>query len=71
MVSLLILLICIGVIVLSIHERDEIHQILAFLSVLIALVCAFILSPIMIKCLLGLLFFTVGNKILPAHRSLK
>lgn len=70
-VSLLILSICIGVIILSIHESDEIHQMLAFLSGLITLFCVFILSPLFIKGLLGLLFFTIGHKIFPIHQSLK
>ena len=69
MVSLLILLICVGVIILSIHERDEIHQMLAFLSGLIALIFAFILSPLIIKSFLGLLFFTVGHKIYPVYHK--
>ena len=71
MVSLLILSICVGVIIFSIHQKDEIHQILAFLSSLIAVICAFILSPFLIKGLLGLLFFTIGHKIFPVHHSLK
>jgi len=70
-VSLLILSISIGGIILSIHQQDEIHQMLAFLSALIALICLFILSPFLIKGLLGLLFFTIGHKIFPAHHSLK
>ncbi len=66
-ISLLILSICIGAILLSIHESDEIHQMLAFLSGLIALFCVFILSPLMIKVLLVLLFLTIGHKIFPVH----
>ncbi len=71
MVSLLILLICVGVIILSIHERDEIHQMLAFLLGLIALIGAFVLIPLILKIFLGLFFFIVGHKILPSYHSLK
>jgi hypothetical protein len=70
-VSLLVLSIFIGAIILSIHNSDEIHQIVAFLSLLITLICFFILSPLLIKSLLGLSFFTIGYKLFPAYRSLK
>ncbi|MDJ0741769.1 MAG: hypothetical protein QNJ32_00245 [Xenococcaceae cyanobacterium MO_167.B27] len=69
--SLLVLSICLGMIILSIHERDEIHQLVAWLSGLMALVCFFILTPPVIKGLLGLLFVAMGHKIFPAYRSFK
>lgn len=68
-ISLLILsisiniIVSISIIVFSIHNHDEIHQIIAFLSRLVALVCFFILTPLIVKSLLGLLFFTIGHKI--------
>ena len=70
-ISLLILSIFIGVFFLSIHDRDEIHQLVAFLSGLIALVCVFILTPPIIKGLLLLLFLTIGHKIFPIYGSFK
>ena len=68
-ISLLILSLAIGTIVLTIHGRDEIHQILAFLSSSIALVCVYVLIPPLVKICLGLLFFTIGYKILPHGSS--
>ncbi len=62
-ISLLILSISIGVVVFSIHNYDEIHQIIIFLSGLVALICFFILTPLLVKTLLGILFFTIGHKI--------
>ena len=70
-ISLLIFSICIGIILLSIHNQDEIHQLVAGLSGLIALICAFILTPPLIKVFLGLLFFTIGHKIFPVHQSFR
>lgn len=70
-INLLILSICIGTILLSIHDEDEIHQLVAFLSGLIALVCVFILTPPLIKGLLGLLLFTIGHRFFPVYRSFK
>ncbi|GAB4542493.1 MAG: hypothetical protein Tsb0014_35290 [Pleurocapsa sp.] len=69
--TLLILSLCIGTILLTIHGSDEIHQILAFLSGLIAVVCVFILTPPLIKGLLGLIFFTMGHKFLPTYKSFR
>ena len=66
---LLILSICMGIILLSIHNSDEIHQLVAGLSGLLALVCVFILTPPLIKGLLGLVFFYVGHKLFPVHKS--
>lgn len=66
-VSLLILSICIRIILLSIHNDDEIHQMVAFLSSLITLVCIYILIPLILKIVLVLLFFTIGHKIFPTH----
>ena len=70
-ISLLILSISIGTIVLIIHDRDEIHQILALLSGLVAVICAFILTPPLLKGLLGLLFVTMGHKIIPIYQFFK
>lgn len=64
-VNLLILSISIGLIVFLIQEKDEIHQIIFFLSGLIFLICAFILSPLVIKILLVLFFFILENKLFP------
>ncbi|ELS00736.1 hypothetical protein Xen7305DRAFT_00004370 [Xenococcus sp. PCC 7305] len=69
--SLLILSISIGAIVSVIHGQDEIHQLVAFLSALIAMICAFILSPLLVKGLLCLVFLSVGHKIFPVHRCFK
>ncbi|VEP17368.1 conserved hypothetical protein [Hyella patelloides LEGE 07179] len=66
-ISLLIFSICIRIILLSIHDDDEIHQMVAFLSSLITLVCVYILIPIVLKIFLGILFITVGHKIFPTH----
>ncbi len=68
---LLIFSICMGIILLSIHNRDEIHQLMAWLSGLLALVCILILSPPLIKGCLGLLFYTIGVKIIPTHNSFR
>ncbi len=70
-ISLLVLSIFIVAIILSIHNSDEVHQLVAFLSIFITLICVFILTPLLLKGVLVLLFFTIGNKIFPAHRSLK
>lgn len=66
-VSLLILSIFIGTILLTIHSGDEIHQLVAFLSGSIALVCVFILTPPIVKGLLSLIFITIGYKMFPIH----
>ena len=70
-ISLLILSISIGTIFLLIHDRDEIHQVLAFLSGLIAFICIFILSPLFLKGLLALILLTMGHNIFPAYRYFK
>lgn len=70
-ITLLILSICIGIILLSIHDGDEIHRLMAWLSGLIAVICIFILTPPLIKGLLGLLLFTIGHKIFPAYKSFR
>ena len=70
-IGLLILSICIGTGILIIHDRDEIHKILAFLSAIMALICVFILTPPIIKSLIGLLFFHIGHRIFPAHSIFK
>lgn len=68
---LLILSICIATILLSIHHHDEIHQLIAWLSGLLALVCILILTPPLIKALLGLLFFAIGQKFFLANNSFR
>ncbi len=70
-ISLLILSISIGTILLIIHDRDEIHQVLAFLSGLIAFICIFILSPLLLKGLLALVLLTIGDNIFPVYRCFK
>ena len=70
-VSILILSIGIGISFLVIHDEDEIHQIVAFLSGLIALICIFVLIPPLIKGLLGLLLITIVPKIFPVHNSFR
>ena len=65
-ITLLVLSISIGTILLVIHDRDEIHQVLAFLSGLIAFICIFILSPLLLKGLLGLVLLTIGRNSLLA-----
>lgn len=70
-INLLILSISIGLVIFSIHNNDEIHQIIAFLSGLIALVCFFILTPLLVKSLLALLFFTISHKIFLNYKSFK
>lgn len=69
--NLLILSIIMGIILMSIHDRDEIHQLMAWLSGILALFCIFILTPPLIKALLGMIFFVIGHKILPAHNSFR
>ena len=58
-INLLLLAICIGAIFCWIHNQDEIHQLIVFLSGLMASVCILILSPAIVKLLLALivLFF--------------
>ena len=68
---LLILSICIVIILLSIHSYDEIHQLMAWLAGLLALVCIIILTPPLIKSILGLFLFTIGYKIVPVHSDFK
>ncbi|MEM8830059.1 MAG: hypothetical protein AAGE96_11980 [Cyanobacteria bacterium P01_G01_bin.19] len=68
---LLILSTVMGIILLSIHDRDEIHQLMAWLSGMLALFCIFVVTPPLIKGLLGLLFFAFGHKIFPAHNSFR
>ena len=68
---LLILSICMASIILSIHNRDEIHQIVALLSGFITILCLFILTPPLLKGGLGLLFFAIADKIIPVHKSFR
>ena len=68
-ITLLILSISIGTGLLMIHDRDEIHQLLAFLSGLIAFVCIFILSPLFFKGILVLL--AIGHNIFPTNQYFK
>ncbi|MGF1539748.1 MAG: hypothetical protein ACFCU5_04740 [Pleurocapsa sp.] len=64
-IHLLVLSICMGIMLLSIHHSDEIHRLVAWLSGMIALVCVFVLTPLLIKGLLGLVFFLLGHKVFP------
>ncbi len=68
---LLIFSICMGIILLTIHNGDEIHQLMGWLSSLLALTCILILTPPLIKGLLGLFLFTIGHKIFPAYKSFR
>jgi hypothetical protein len=64
-INLLLLAICMAAIFVGIHNQDEVHQLVAFLSGLIALVCIVVLSPAIVKILLALIVFFLGQKILP------
>ncbi len=68
---LLILSVVMGMVLLSIHNQDEIHKLMAWLSGMLALFCIFILIPPLIKSLLGLFLFTIGHKVFPAHNSFR
>ena len=68
---LLILSICMVAIILSIHNSDEIHQIVACLSGFITILCLFILTPPLLKGGLGLGFFAMAHKIIPVHKSFR
>ncbi len=68
---LLILSICMVIILLTIHNSDEIHKLMAWLSAMIALVCILVLTPPLIKGLLGMIIFLVGHKVFPAHKSFR
>ncbi|MGF1479951.1 MAG: hypothetical protein ACFB4I_10725 [Cyanophyceae cyanobacterium] len=58
-----------GTILLSIHEQDEIHQLVAILSGLLAVICFLILTPPLIKGMLSILFLIVVHKLFPTHES--
>lgn len=68
-ISLLVLSVCIGVMLLFIHDRDEIHQLMAFLSGIVALVCTLVLMPPLLKGLLGFVFVYLLNKLCIIHNS--
>ena len=68
---LLIFSVCIGSILLLIHDQDEIHLLMVWLSGLLGLVCILILTPPLIKSLLGIILFTIGHKVFPAHNSFR
>ncbi len=70
-IYLLVLSISTGMIILGIHHSDEIHKLLAWLSGLLALVCVLVLTPPLLKGILGLIFFAIGHKIFPAYNSLR
>ena len=70
-ICLLIFSLCIGIILLSIHHQDEIHLLVAWLSGLIALICIFVLTPPLIKGLMGLLFFIGAPTFFPIHKTLR
>ena len=68
---LLILSICMEIIILSIHNQDEIHKIVAWLSGFITILCIFVMTPPLVKGVLGLVLFTIGHKFLPIHKSFR
>lgn len=68
-VSLLILSIAAVIITLIVHDRDEIYRMVALFSGLVAIICTFILTPLVIKCLLLLLFFTIRHKLFLVYHS--
>lgn len=69
-INLLLLATCMAAIFYWIHNQDEIHQLVVFLSRLIALVCILVLSPTIIKLLLALIVFFLYHKILfISHKS--
>ncbi len=68
---ILICSICVGSILLLIHNRDEVHLLMAWLSGALGLLCILILTPPLIKGLLGLVFFGVGHKIFPVHNCFR
>ncbi len=71
-ISLPILSTSIGTILLIIHDRDEIIITrIAFLPGLIAVICAFILTPPLIKSLLGLVLLSIGHKIFSIYQCFK
>lgn len=70
-VSLLILSVCMGVTLLSIHTHDEIHRIVAFLCILITLICTFILTHVTIKILVSLLCIIFINRMSSNNGYLK
>ena len=62
-INLLLLAICMGAIFCWIHNQDEIHQLIVFLSGLMALVCILILTPPIVKLFLAsLVLFFVSQK---------
>ena len=68
---LLILSVVMGIILLSIHDRDEIHQLIALLSGMLALFCVFVVTPPLIKVLLGLFLFAILHKFFSTHNSFR
>lgn len=70
-VNLLFLSICTALFFLIIQNSNEIHQLVAWLSGLIALLCVFILIPPLIKGLLGLLLLLISRQNTIVRNSLK
>lgn len=64
-INLFLLAICLVTIFGWIERQDEIHQIVVFLSGLIALLCLLILSPPLIKLLVAIIIFFTYRKVLP------
>ncbi|GAB4224978.1 MAG: hypothetical protein Kow0049_01840 [Stanieria sp.] len=64
-INLFLLAICLVMIFGWIERQDEIHQIVVFLSGLIALLCLLILSPPLIKLLVAIIIFFTYRKVLP------
>ena len=55
--------------IFNIEHQDEIHKLVAVLSGLTALFVLFFLSPIIIKCLLGILSLIIFNKVTLVHKN--
>jgi len=70
-VYLLVLSTTMGIVLLGIHDKDEIHKLMAWLSGMLALFCIFILTPPLVKAALGAIFFIIGHKVFPLHNSLR
>ncbi len=69
LISLIILFLGTIALVFNIQYEDEIHKLVAVLSGLMALFVLFFFSPIIIKCLLGILILSIFNKITLVHKN--
>jgi hypothetical protein len=64
-INLFLLAICLVTIFGWLERQDEIHQIVVFLSGLVALLCLLVLSPPFIKLLVAMIIFFTYRKLLP------